>query len=271
MSATNCLFQFWTWRRNGIEFKPTDCDLYYCLLDSSVRFGGGSFTLSNKWLTNLLSISLRQLQLSRERLFDQGLIDFKNGSQTAAPTYQIKDISDVKHPDELRVSSTAQSTAQSTDQSTDQSTETSTKLVKKKSKSKKHIYIFEDRSLLPENIRDDETVAALKGFLEHRTAKGCKPYTDQGLDKLLKQLSVWESGSKGKASESLDYSVLNNWRGVFEKKGQPNSSPTQNKIPAWKLDEVISGLKDELMRTHAKEDRERISQQIKELKKQRDA
>ncbi len=271
MSATNCLFQFWTWRRNGIEFKPTDCDLYYCLLDSSVRFGGGSFTLSNKWLMNLLGVSLRQLQLSRERLFDQGLIDFKNGSQTAAPTYQIKDISDVKHPDELRVQSTDQSTDGSTDQSTDGSSETSTKLVKKKSKSKKHIYNFVDRSVLPENIRDDSTVSSLKEFLGHRKAKGCKPYTDAGLNRLLKQLSGWESEKKGKAVACLEYSILNNWRGVFEKKDFNNVATGKGRIPEWKLDEVISGLQDELMRTHAKEERERISEQIKELKKQRDA
>lgn len=282
MSATNCLFQFWTWRRNGIEFKPTDCDLYYCLLDSSVRFGGGEFTLSNKWLMNLLGVSLRQLQLSRERLHDQGLISYKNGSQTSTPRYEINDISEVKHPDQLRASSTIQSTdqstvqssTQSTDGSTDQSSETSTKLVKKKSKSKnkKHIDIFVDRTLLPESLRGDETVKALKGYLEHRRAKGAKNYTDQGLDKLLNLLTGWESESAGKAAASLDHSVLNNWVGCFEKKdfGVAVPAKTKNKIPSWKLDEVIGGLQNELLRTHGKEERERISLQIKELKAQRD-
>tara|TARA_R100000152_G_C6775203_1_gene203450 strand:- start:1771 stop:2217 length:447 start_codon:yes stop_codon:yes gene_type:complete len=147
-------------------------------------------------------------------------------------------------------------------------------LVKKKSKSKnkKHIDIFVDRTLLPESLRGDETVKALKGYLEHRRAKGAKNYTDQGLDKLLKLLTGWESESAGKAAASLDHSVLNNWVGCFEKKdfGVAVPAKTKNKIPSWKLDEVIGGLQDELLRTHSKEERERISLQIKELKAQRD-
>jgi len=232
---------------------------------------------------NLLGVSLRQLQLSRERLRDQGLILYKNGSQTAAPIYEIQDISEVKHPDQLRASSTIQSTdqstiqssTQSTDGSTDQSSKTSTKLVKKKSKNKnkKYIDIFVDRTLLPENLRGDETVKALKGFLDHRKAKGCTPYTDMGLDRLLKQLSGWEQDSTGKASASLDFSVLNNWRGCFEKKEHANVKSEKKKpvVPLWKIDEVIGGLQDELLRTHDHEARSRIADQIKELKKQKDA
>ena len=228
---------------------------------------------------NLLGVSLRQLQLSRERLRDQGLILYKNGSQTAAPIYEIQDISEVKHPDQLRVSSTVQSSTQSstqsTDRSTDQSSKTSTKLNKNKSKSKnkKYIDIFVDRTLLPENLRGNETVKALKGFLDHRKAKGCTPYTDIGLDRLLKQLSGWEQDSTGKASASLDFSVLNNWRGCFEKKEHANVKSEKKKpvVPLWKIDEVIGGLQDELLRTHNPDARNRIADQIKELKKQKDA
>jgi len=267
MSATNCLFQFWTWRRNGIEFHASDCDLYYCLLDSSVRFGGGKFTLSNKWLCNLLSVSLRTLQSSRERLSTHSMISFENGKPGVSPTYEITDISGRNHPDDTDASSRPSSRGSSRPSSRPSSRQRGTKLNKSKSKSKRYIDIFEDHSLLPANLQGAETVNSLKQFLDHRSAKGNKPYTDMGLDRLLKQLSGWEDQAKGKAADSLEHSILNNWNGVFEKK---DSKVQSNSVPKWKLDSIIQELQDELMRTYPQDARDRISARIKEYKRQKE-
>lgn len=271
MSASNCLFQFWTWRRNGIEFSASDCDLYYCLLDSSVRFGGGKFSLSNKWLCNLLRVSLRTLQLARGRLVGYGLIAYENGHQGSPPVYEILDVSGMKHPQDA-ASSSIGSTIGSSKGSSKGSSQTSTKLEKGKSKKRKNISILVNRSLLPTNLQGDDFHEALMEFFKHRDEKNCTAYTEQGLKRVIKQLERWETEEKGKAVASINHSIMRNWQGIFEcepdkAKNQPKSGKTI--IPDWKLDGIINDLSDELLRTYDRDERKRISEQIKEYKHQK--
>jgi hypothetical protein len=75
----------------------------------------------------------------------------------------------------------------------------------------------------------DEFKAAWESWLSHKRALREKPYTPEGLEGQFKRLTDW---GEARAISAIRFSIAQNWKGIFEEKGNPGMSrPSQPSPP----------------------------------------
>ncbi len=225
MNYIELINRFWSCSKERV-FNPSDCMLYFYLLDTcNALHWKQPFGQSDRYLSLVLGISVPTIREAKNRLKQRGLIDFKAPEKASKgidgqtkysfPTVQINCTVPLTVESEIKQTVQTDCTDPLTDACTDPltvpltdaCTDALTNNKQNKTKQNKDFDLsFVDIVFLP----------IVKDFIEYRKQIK-KPYkTQQGVNTFYNELTKLSRNNFQKAKELVEYAKGKEWQTVYE-------------------------------------------------------